>query len=217
MTKYYPMMLNLENKKCVVIGGGEIAFRKIKELLEYGSQIIVVSKNIDERIKQLQNSNIILIKDSYNKKYLENAFIVIASTDDKLVNNEIFNDCNERNILINVVDEPKNCSFIVPSKVRRGDLTISISTNGKSPLLARMIREDLEKIYDENYEQYVNFLGEVRKDVIEKVKNPVVKREILENIIRADYLNQIKSVGVKVVKEEINMLLIEILKDEDLK
>ena len=208
MTKYYPMMLNIENKKCVIVGGGDIAYRKTLELIEYGADITVVSISVNEDIKVfVDNEFINYIQGRYDKTYIENAYIVIASTNDNQVNNQIFKDCSEKRILVNVVDDPKNCSFIVPSKIRRGDLTISISTNGKSPTLSRSIREELEKKYDEDYEILLNILGDMRKEVLEKVKDPLKKKEIFNSIIKEDYLNKLKLFGEDIVRKEIKEYL----------
>jgi len=208
MAKYYPVMLNIENKECVIIGGGDIAYRKILELIEYGASIKLVSPSINEDIKSLvDNKSINYIDDKYDKAYVENAYIVVASTNDSRVNNQIFVDCTDKKILVNVVDDPKNCSFIVPSKIRRGDLTISISTNGKSPTLSRSIREELEKKYDEHYETFLNILGDARQEVMVKVKDYSKKKEIFNAIMKEDYLTKLKLFGEDVVREEINEYL----------
>ena len=208
MAKYYPMMLNIENKECLIVGGGDIAHRKILELIEYGASITLVSPSINEGIKLLvDNRSINYIQDRYDKAYVENAYIVVASTNDCKANNQIFKDCSERKILVNVVDDPKNCSFIVPSKIRRGDLTIAISTNGKSPTLSRSIREELEKKYDEHYETFLNILGDVREEVIAKVKDSAKKKEIFTAIIKEDYLTKLKLFGEDIVRKEIDEYL----------
>ena len=208
MAKYYPMMLNIENKECVIIGGGDIAYRKILELIEYGASIKLVSPSINEDIKSLvHKKSINYIEDKYDKAYVENAYIVVASTNDSRVNNQIFIDCTDKKILVNVVDDPKNCSFIVPSKIRRGDLTIAISTNGKSPTLSRSIREDLEKKYDEHYETFLNILGDARQEVMVKVKDYSKKKEIFNDIMKKDYLTKLKLFGEEVVRKEINEYL----------
>lgn len=208
MAKYYPMMLNIENKECVIIGGGDIAYRKILELIEYGASITLVSPSINEDIKVLvDNKSINYIQDIYDKAYVENTYIVVASTNDSRVNNQIFRDCSKRKILVNVVDDPKNCSFIVPSKIKRGDLTIAISTNGKSPTLSRSIREELEKKYDEHYEVFLNILGDVRQEVMRKVKDYSKKKEIFNAIMKEDYLTKLKLFGEEIVRKEINEYL----------
>lgn len=208
MAKYYPMMLNIENKQCLIVGGGDIAYRKILELIEYGASITVVSPNINEDIKAFVDKSVInYIQDIYIKTYIEDVHIVIASTNDSKVNNAVFKDCSEKRILVNVVDDPKNCSFIVPSKIRRGDLTIAISTNGKSPTLSRFIREELEKKYDENYETFLNILGDVRQEVMGKVKDYSKKKEIFNDIMKEDYLTKLKLFGEDIVRKEINEYL----------
>jgi len=205
MAKYYPMMLNIEEKICVIVGGGDIAYRKILELLEYGANITVISLSVNQDIKALfDNKDIDYIENTYHKEYIKEAYIVIAATNDNKVNNQVFIDCSKENILVNVVDDPKNCSFIVPSKIKRGDLTISISTNGKSPTLSKAIREELEKKYDENYEVFLNILGDVRKEVLTEVKDSKRKKEIFNAIIKKDYLEKLKLFGEDKVREEIS-------------
>jgi precorrin-2 dehydrogenase/sirohydrochlorin ferrochelatase len=211
MPKYYPVMLNMENKKCLVVGGGEISYRKIMELLESGALITLVSISINKNIKSLVDNKLIsYIQDNYHTAYLENTYMVVAATNNNKVNHEIFKDCSEKLILINIVDDPKNCSFILPSKIRRGDLTITISTNGNSPSLSKIIREELEGRFDESYEVYLNILGDVRKEVINKVKEPWRKKEILETIVRSNYLTVLKELGEEAVRKQIN----EYLKDK---
>ena len=205
MAKYYPMMLNIEEKICVIVGGGDIAYRKILELLEYGANITVISLSVNQDIKALfDNKDIDYIENTYHKEYIKEAYIVIAATNDNKVNNQVFIDCSKENILVNVVDDPKNCSFIVPSKIKRGDLTISISTNGKSPTLSKAIREELEKKYDENYEVFLNILGDVRKEVLTELKDVRLKKEIFNAIIKKDYLEKLKLFGEDKVREEIS-------------
>ena len=208
MAKYYPIMLNIESKNCLIVGGGGIAYRKVIELIEYGASITVVSININEDIKVFVDKGVInYIVDRYDKVYIEDAYIVIACTNDTKINNQVFKDCSQKKILVNVVDDLKNCSFIVPSKIRRGDLTIAISTNGKSPMLSRSIREELEEKYDEDYEAFVNILGDMRKEVIEKIKDPSKKKEFFNTIIKEDYLKKLKLFGEDIVRKEINEYL----------
>jgi len=136
MTKYYPMMVNIKEKKCLVVGGGNVAFRKINELIEYGARVTLVSREINETINLLvknKEKSITYIQDSYKSEYINDAFIVIAATNDSNINYQIARDCKKKDILVNVVDDLESSGFIVPAKVKRGDLTITVSTNGKCP------------------------------------------------------------------------------------
>ncbi|HEY5563770.1 MAG TPA: bifunctional precorrin-2 dehydrogenase/sirohydrochlorin ferrochelatase [Clostridiaceae bacterium] len=208
MSKYYPIMVNLEYRNVLIVGGGEIAYKKLLELLEYKAVITLVSLSINEGIKEIVEKNYIkFIEGAYDKTYLEGAFIVIASTNDREVNNEIYKDCIQKSILVNIVDDPENCSFITPSKLRRGDLTISISTNGKSPTLSKEIRKELEISFDESYEAYVNILGDLRKDVIANVEIPHKRKEVLHTIVSGGYLGKLRILGEEAVRSEIKEYL----------
>lgn len=210
MAKYYPMMLNIENKKCVVVGGGTIAYRKCLELLQYGGLVTVVADNIKGKFLELIEAKTIrYIKAYYEERYIEDAFIVIASTDNNNVNAQIFKDCSKRNILVNVVDDPINCNFIVPAKIRRGDLTISVSTNGKSPVLSKQIKEELEKHYDESYGVLIDILGELRQEVIKKVNSPAARKLIFEKMLTAEYLQKTRSLTKEQIKAELRELINE--------
>lgn len=210
MAKYYPMMLNIENKKCVVVGGGTIAYRKCLELLQYGGLVTVVADNIKGKFEELIEAKTIkYIKAYYEECYIEDAFIVIASTDNSNVNSQIFKDCSKRDILVNVVDDPINCNFIVPAKIRRGDLTISVSTNGKSPVLSKQIKEELEKHYDESYGVLIDILGELRQEVIKKVNSPAARKLIFEKMLTQEYLQKTRSLTKEQIKAELRELINE--------
>jgi precorrin-2 dehydrogenase / sirohydrochlorin ferrochelatase len=208
MAKYYPMLLNIENKQCIVVGGGNIAYRKCLELIEYEGEVTVISNSVNEKLEDLINKKVInYICDYYKKSYIEGAFIVIAATDDNIVNYQISQDCNEKGVLVNVVDVLVNCNFIVPAKIRRGDLTIAISTNGKSPALSKGIKQELEKNYDENYGILVDILGDLREEVIKNVKSLTVRKNIFKKMATEEYLQNIKALGKEATKEEMRKLI----------
>jgi precorrin-2 dehydrogenase/sirohydrochlorin ferrochelatase len=149
---YYPLFLDIEGKKCVVIGGGEVATRKVKALLTCRADVVVISPEIEDELKRL---NISWIKREYRYGDLDGAQIVISATDSPEVNKKVSEEAREKNILVNVVDNPKLCNFLVPSTLRRGELCIAISTSGRAPSLAKAIRIRLEKIFGPEYESKV--------------------------------------------------------------
>jgi precorrin-2 dehydrogenase/sirohydrochlorin ferrochelatase len=150
MKKYYPVMLDISNKNCLVVGGGIIGHRKILSLLHYGACVNLVSPDICSQLEELVASGQIKwTKDNYNSTYLENIFLVIAATNNSEINKEIYFDAKNKKILINVVDTPEFCDFISPAVLEHGDLTIAVSTNGKNPPLAKKVRDDLRSIFDE--------------------------------------------------------------------
>lgn len=208
MNQYYPIMLNIKNRKCGVVGGGKVAHRKILSLLECGAEVIVVSREIIQDIEILvQKNKIQYIEDNYNFKYISDLYLVYAATDEYYTNVEIYNQCSKNNILVNVVDEPEVCNFIVPSKVKRGDLTIAISTNGKSPMLARKIREDLEKVYDDRYEIFLDVMGNVRKEAFNIIKDSKRRSDFYRHIIYSDFIIRLSYDNRDLIEQEIMSIL----------
>ncbi|MDI3312446.1 MAG: bifunctional precorrin-2 dehydrogenase/sirohydrochlorin ferrochelatase [Thermoanaerobacterium sp.] len=181
---YYPIMLNISNKKCLVVGGGKVAYRKILSLLEFGATITVLSSSfIDEILKLCKSHKIKLVKRNYQKNDVENYFLVVVATNDKFVNKEISDECKKKNILVNVVDDKELSTFIVPSVMRKGDLTISISTNGKSPLLSRRIKEMLDNMFENDVENLIAELSNAR-DKLKTIPIPMEEKiKLYDDII----------------------------------
>ena len=179
---YYPAMLNLKNKKCVVVGGGLVAHRKCSMLLECEASIKVVSLTFQKEFFEFDPTRILLIQDVFRTQYIENCFLVIAATGEKEVNCEISRYCEENRILVNIIDEPELCSLITPAYLRRGNLTISISTGGKSPALAKKIKEEISKNYPAEYSEYVETMGLVRERIMKKGHSQQERTQILDEL-----------------------------------
>ncbi len=184
---YYPINLNLKNKKCVVIGGGEVAQRKVKSLLKFGAGVTVISPNLSKGLLLLKkNKKIIHINKKYNSFYLKGAFLVIGATDSRIVDISLNKLSPKNNFLLNIVDKPDYGNFIVPAVIKRGPLTISVSTSGVSPALARKIRIDLEKHFSPKYEKLLNLLAKVRPSIIKEVKDIKKRRKIFKKLANLD-------------------------------
>ncbi len=169
--KYYPVFWNIAGKKCVVVGGGEVAERKVKRLLESGAKVFIISSRLTPELARLNEENIIgHIAKEYSSEYIYGAALVIGATDDEKTNAVISSDARSKGIPVNIVDDPQKCDFILPSLVERGDLTIAIGTGGKSPALARHLREELESKYGEEYEIFLNILGSLQNQNGEKFR-----------------------------------------------
>lgn len=182
---YYPIMLDIEDKEIIVIGGGKVGYRKTKNFLEFKGKVKVISPNFFPKFCELKNKyreNLVLIEDTYNKKYISNSFLVVAATFSKDINQQISKNCNEQGILCNVVDSLESSSFICPSIINKGDLVLSISTMGNSPFLNKKIRLDLEKEYSKLDEEYIELLGEARKIIISKYSHK--KDELLNHCLK---------------------------------
>lgn len=195
---FYPINLKLKDMEVTVIGGGEVAYRKCKNFLSFGKTVRVVSESFIEKFSTL-DSRVDMIKDSYKEEYIKSSFIVVAATNSKEVNKKIGIYCRNNGKLVNVVDDIELSNYTVPSCVKRGDLLISISTGGNSPSLSAKIKKELESKYDNTYDEYVSLLGEIRKEIIERIEdiserknklNALVNLDIEElKVIKAEYEN----------------------------
>ena len=164
---FYPICLDLEAKPCVVVGGGRVAERKVLGLLACSAQVSVISPVLTEKLQQQHaDGNIRWIDREYLQGDLAQAFLVIAATDDEETQKQVYEEAASKNLLLNVADVPQRCNFILPATVRRGDLTISVSTAGKSPALARKLRMELEKRFGPEYRILVNILGAIRPEIL---------------------------------------------------
>lgn len=163
---YYPIMLDIEGKRCVVIGGGQVALRKVETLLKHGAVVEVISPEMCPGLEQLASSGSVKVaRRTYRAGDLQDAAVVISATDDSETNRSASQEALKSGTLVNVVDVPELSSFIVPSTLRRGDLTVAVSTNGRSPALARRIRAELEKDLGEEYSLLVSLADEVRSEL----------------------------------------------------
>jgi precorrin-2 dehydrogenase/sirohydrochlorin ferrochelatase len=163
---YYPIFLNVSGKKCVVVGGGQVALRKVQALLDAGADVQVISPDPCHELDRLAETEEITVQRKlYQPGDLRGALIVIAATDEHAVNLEVVKEAKGTGVLVNVVDDAANSDFIVPSCLRRGDVTIAVSTAGRSPALARKIRTRLEKDLGDEYAVLALLIGEVRTEL----------------------------------------------------
>ena len=172
--KYFPFFMELSKKPVLLIGGGEVAERKLDLLLKANAQITIIARDFSDYITELLTlNNIISIRDSYKKSHLEKEkfSFVIAATNDESLNSQIAKDANDKNILVNVVDKPEICDFIFPSILERGPVTVAVSTGGSSPVLARMLRTKLETMIPGAYGRLAKIVSDNRVPVRGKLKN----------------------------------------------
>lgn len=204
MTVMFPILLDLRNQKCLVVGGGNVAVRKVLNLLECGADLKVVSLLPDQKLVELAAHKAILLEErAFRASDVNGCFLVFAATNDEEVNQMVFEICEQERILVNVVDEPERCRFFVPSTLRRGSLTVSVSTEGKSPLLARKMRENLENNIGFEYEVYTDLLGEARKIVKQRFAEESVRKGLFEELQKIDVLPLLKQGKENEAKERI--------------
>ena len=193
---YYPIFLNARGRKCVVIGGGTVALRKVKTLLDGGAEVTVISPKPHPDIGRLfKDKAIFLIRREYETGDLKGAVIAIACTDLKKINRRVVAEAKKAGVLINVADDPKLSDFIIPSFFRRGDLTLAVSTSGTSPALARKIRMTLQKTFGKEYASLLSLIGEVRATL--KNKKHRVDPEIWQEALDLDLLIELVRSGQK--------------------
>ena len=169
MATFYPVFLNLTGRRCVIIGGGQIAEGKITKLLESAAEIIVVSPDATQGIRDFaQAGKIELDLRKYQPGDLQGAFLAIAATNDRVVNQEIFQEAEKQGILLNAVDDMPRCSFIAPSVVNKGPVTVAISTGGASPALARKLRENMKVSSVLDWAEATSVLSKARQIIKEK-------------------------------------------------
>jgi precorrin-2 dehydrogenase/sirohydrochlorin ferrochelatase len=199
--KYYPVFLDIADKKCVVVGGGEVAARKVKRLLNCGAKVSVVSPELNSELAALKNDQRIFhIPSKYDDKVIDGAAMVIGATDDEKTNTAVSQDATAKGIPVNIVDDPQKCDFILPSIVERGDLAIAIGTGGNSPALARHLRKELEARYGAEYEIFLRILGHLR---VQMTKNAGVGKSWFDALIASGILELIKQKEWKKVKKTV--------------
>jgi len=185
--RYYPLSLDIGGRRCVVVGGGEVALRKSRALLEHGALVQVIAAELCPGIEALAaDGRITAARRRYRRGDLCGAFVAIAATDNADINRKVAGEAASLGILINVVDSPVPSNFIVPACLRRGDLSIAVSTGGASPALARRIRERLEVDFGEEYEALLELVGRVRSDL--KKRNIVIPADTWNEALDLDVL-----------------------------
>jgi precorrin-2 dehydrogenase/sirohydrochlorin ferrochelatase len=199
---YYPVFLNLKGKRCVVIGGGKVAERKVKGLLEAEASVTVISPQLTEELQRLKDLKLFThVARSYQLGDLRDAFLVIAATSDMNVNKQIFREASEKPL--NVVDIPELCTFIVPSIIRKGPLTVAISTSGLSPSLSRSLRLELQEIIPDEISEFLEYLYNIRKEIKGKEGTGDILREIGSQRI----LKVLITSGLDEAKKEVRNIL----------
>ncbi|MCL4462906.1 MAG: bifunctional precorrin-2 dehydrogenase/sirohydrochlorin ferrochelatase [Firmicutes bacterium] len=208
MTNYYPVFLALQGKLCLVVGGGDVAARKVASLLECGAAVRVVSPTLLPELETLtEQGKIAVDRRPYAPDDICGASLVIAATNQPAVNRLVALHCQQRKIPVNVVDAPELCDFLVPATIRRGPLTIAVSTGGTLPSMARKIRRKLEEDFDQNYGLLLAALGSARSRVLEEIADSGRRKRIFSALAAADLLSVVEAEGVAALEKEIERLI----------
>lgn len=191
---YYPIFIDIEERSVVIIGGGEVCARKAETMMKYGARVTVVSPEFTPEIEQwARDEKLALRRKRYDASDLEGANLVIASTDDTAVNEQIAADCRARRIPVNVVDVTPLCEFIVPAIVDKGSVQIAVSTGGKSPALARTLKEDLHRTIGPEYAEVNDALGTLRESAKSVLPTDVDRKRFFDGIIAQGILDLLRA------------------------
>ena len=177
--KYFPISLNVKDRRVTVIGGGHVAEQRIQELLECDARVTVISPEVTSTLESLSDAGKIAVHlRAYESGDLADSWVVLTASDDPEVNAAAWHESREGKIPINVADDPSKCDFIMPALVRRGDLTIAISTGGASPALAARLRRHIASIVGPEYERLVEVLSRIRSRVKDSVSDEEERRQL---------------------------------------
>jgi len=192
----YPIFMELGGRRVVVVGGGAVAVRKAEVLLGAGARLVVVAlKPSDAMTTLCTKQGAELVRDRYAKHYIGQAVLVVAATDDPKVNEQVYRDCQELEILCNVVDDPQHCDFFVPAVVKRGDLQIAIGTEGYCPAYAGHLRQRLETMFTEEHGKFLAELENVRKQIVDQVSGAADRKTLLGRLVDEESFEYFRANG----------------------
>lgn len=182
MADYFPMFIEIKNKRCLVVGGGRIAFHKLKVLKDFGAQVMVVAPIIMPGIREMED--VICCERHFEKGDLKGQAMVIAATDDKELNHRISQICREEKIPVNAVDQPEDCSFIFPAYLKKGEVVAAFSSGGQSPVVTQYLKEQMRPVMTPLLGNLAECLGSLRERV--RQINPVeARKKIYQEILQA--------------------------------
>jgi precorrin-2 dehydrogenase/sirohydrochlorin ferrochelatase len=190
---YYPIFIDIEDRDVVIVGGGNVCARKAETMMKYGARVTIVSPAFTGEIEGwARDGRLALKRKPYDDADLEGANLVIASTDDQSVNERVAADCRRRKIPVNVVDVTPLCEFIVPAIIEKGSVQIAVSTGGKSPALARTLKEDLQRLVGPEYAEVNDVLGTLREGAKAVLPTDVDRKRFFDGIIARGILEMLR-------------------------
>lgn len=191
---YLPVMLKLQDKTCLVVGGGAVAERRIASLLGAGARVRVVSPVLSAKIRRWAADNRIeAILRRYRFQDQEGAYLVVAATDCAAVNEQVMRQAQSADRLVNMAERPELGNVIMPSVVRRGRLVIAVSTSGAAPAVAASISRQLQDLYGEEYEEYLDFFSEFRQQVRARIEDASIRQQWYQRVLDADVPGMIRN------------------------
>ncbi len=193
MPVFYPAFIDVTDRRCLVVGGGPVATEKTEKLLLSGARIRLVSPMLTPELEQLVATG--AVDEFHRREYrtgdLDDCFVVIAATSDEAANRQVWADAEERRMLANVVDVPELCNFIVPSIMRHGELTVAVSTGGASPVVARRVRQEVERTIGPEWGELVDMLRATRGELKERYLDMPSRAQAVERLLDAGIVQRL--------------------------
>lgn len=206
--RYYPAYLDVNNRNCLVVGGGRVGTRKVGTLLACGANVTVISLEATETLEQMAAKGEITLKRRvYKSGDLDAVFLVIGATDNQPVNKQIHDDATAAQRLCNIADQPELCNFVLPSIINQGDLSIAISTAGKSPAFAKHLRRQLQNQFGPEHGDLLELMGAIRSRLLAAEHAPEAHKPLFEALIQKGLLGMVREHDIT----SINKLLAEVL------
>ncbi|MDA8141603.1 MAG: bifunctional precorrin-2 dehydrogenase/sirohydrochlorin ferrochelatase [Desulfobacteraceae bacterium] len=192
--RYYPICLDIKNRPCLVVGGGQVGTRKVLTLLECGARVTVISPEVTQALSALAAQGQIQLKRrAYRATDQQGTFLVIGATDDQALNSRIHADAEQTGRLCNIADQPEHCNFILPAVIQQGDLMIAISTAGKSPAFAKHLRQQLQNQFGPEYGRFLDLMGAARDRLLQQAHAPEAHKPLFEQLIAKGLLEMIRA------------------------
>ncbi len=184
---YFPFMIELNNERCLIAGGGTVAYRKVCSMLEFGAVVTVVSPEFCPELLELAEhpARLTLIKRCVQPQDIVSAFVVIMATDDEKVNHEMAELCRQQRILVNVVDVKADCGFYFPAIIKDKEVVISVSTGGQSPVLAGTIKRNIESHLGRSYGDIAERMGELREQIKAQIDGEEERKKAFQQMVRS--------------------------------
>lgn len=198
---YFPLFVELKDKKCIVAGGGRIAARKISMLLKFGASVVVIAPRFSNKILEIEET-FTIIRHRLRLPELLGAFLVIAATDDPFTNRQIAGYCKKNGIFADVIDSAKESSFLFPAVIEQAGVTVGITTSGKSPLFAGYLKREIEKAIPDYAGSLADSLGRCRATVKKRVKEEALRKKIYTKLLKIGLEN-----NGKITEEMMNTVI----------
>jgi siroheme synthase-like protein len=207
--RYMPINILLKGRKCLVVGGGEVALRKVETLLNYDCSLKIIAPTPVKKLEYYSDKGeLTLERREYRSPEAKSYGLVISASDSREVNQAVFDDCRGAGVPVNVVDNPKLCDFVFPAVVRRGPLSVAVSTDGKAPFLSGHLRLILEGIFPDSWERIASLAAEFRRKVRERWREEPAKRsECYERFVSVDWKSMLKEKEGDQIDNELDRLI----------